>query len=77
MRLFLLNQLFFLLLIIFPHSLSAQNIHNIKGIIVDSTGNPIPYVEITFRDKGTITWKDGAFYIELWEVKTTDTLKIS
>lgn len=77
MRLLLIKQIFFLILIILPNSLIGQHIHYIKGIIVDSTGNPIPYVEITFRDKGTTTWKDGRFYIELWEVKTTDTLKIS
>jgi hypothetical protein len=77
MKRLLIGKIFILILVILTGSLSAQHIHNIKGRIVDSTGNPIPYVEITFRDKGTTTWKDGTFYIELWEVKTKDTLNIS
>ena len=77
MRLFLIKFITIWVLVSCFNTLHAQNLNYIEGTIVDSTRNPIPYVEITFRDKGTTSWKDGTFHIELWEVKTTDTLKIS
>jgi len=70
----------FLLILFFGFSatLHAQKKLIVKGTIVDSAcKKPIPYVNISFRDKGTTTWKDGTFYIELWDVKNNDMLHLS
>ncbi len=69
----------FIVLLLFCFGINAQQKIEVKGIILDESKNPVPFVAVGIVEKyiGTASTEDGEFSFAITENELKDTLSVS